>query len=94
MGTNCVPLLVDLVLYYYEAEFIQELLTKKDRKLAISLNFTFRYIDDVLSLHNTKFGDYVERIYPIELEITDTTDTIKSASYLDLNLEIDFEGRF
>ena len=35
----------------------------------------------------------MERIYPIELEIKDTTDTVKSASYLDLHLEIDNEGR-
>ena len=32
-------------------------------------------IDDVLSLNNCKFGDLVDRIYPIELEIKDTTDT-------------------
>ena len=62
------------------------------KKLAISFNSTFRYIDDVLSLNNSKFGDYVERIYPIELEIKDTTDTVKSASYIDLHLEIDNEG--
>ena len=62
------------------------------KKLATSFNFTFRYIDDVLSLNNTKFGDYVERIYPIELEIKDTIDTGKSALYLDLHLEIDNEG--
>jgi hypothetical protein len=31
--------------------------------------------DDVLSLNNSKFGDFVDRIYPIELTITDTTDT-------------------
>jgi hypothetical protein len=30
------------------------------------------------------FGDFVDRIYPIELEIKDTIDT---ASYLDLHLE-------
>jgi hypothetical protein len=29
----------------------------------------------------------------IELEIKDTIDTIRSASYLDLHLEIDNEGR-
>jgi hypothetical protein len=39
------------------------------------------------------FGDFVDRIYPIELEIKDTTDTDSSASYLDLHLEIDSEGR-
>ena len=44
---------------------IQELLRKKNKKLATSFNFTFRYIDDVLSLNNSKSGDYVERIYPI-----------------------------
>ena len=93
MGTNCAPLHADLFLYYYEADFMQELLRKKDKKLAISFNSTFRYIDDVLSLNNSKFGDYVDRIYPIELEIKDTTDTVKSASYLDLHLEIDNEGR-
>jgi hypothetical protein len=31
--------------------------------------------------------------YPIELEIKDTTDADKSASYLDLHLEIDNERR-
>ena len=72
---------------------MQELLRKKDKKLAISFKSTFRYIDDVLSLNNSKFGDYVERIYPIELEIKDTTDTVKSATYLHLHLEIDNEGR-
>ena len=41
------------------------------KKLAIFFNSTFRYIDDVLSLNNSKFGDYVERIYPIELDIKD-----------------------
>ena len=86
MGTNCATLLADLFLYYYEADFIQELLRKKDKKLAISFNSTFRYIDNVLSLNNSKFGDYFERIYPIELSIKDTTDIVKSASYLDLHL--------
>ena len=77
MGTNCAPLHADLFLYYYEADFIH--IRKKDKKWAISFNSTFRYIDDVLSLNNSKFGDYVERIYPMELEIKDTTDTVKSA---------------
>ena len=76
MGTNCAPFLADLFLNYYEADFIQELLWKKDKKLATSFNFTFRYVDDVLSLNNTKLGDYVKRSYPIELEIKVTTDSV------------------
>ena len=42
------------------------------KKLARSFDFTFRYIDDVLSLNNSRFGDFVDRIYHIELEIKDT----------------------
>ena len=93
MGTNCAPLLADLFLYSYEADFIQGLLMKNDKKLTRSFNFTLRYIDDVLSLNNSRFGDFVDRIYPIEFEVKDTTDTDTSASYLDLHLEIDSEGR-
>ena len=88
-----VPSPCRLVLYYYEADIIQELIRKKDKKLPITFSSTFRYIDDVLSLNNSKFGDQVERIYPIELEIKNTTDTVKSTSYLDFHLEIDNEGR-
>jgi hypothetical protein len=43
MGTNCAPLLADLFLYSYEADFIQGLLKKNEKKLARSFNFTFHY---------------------------------------------------
>ena len=79
--------------YLYEVDFIQGLLKKNEKKLARSFIFTFRYLDDVLSLHNSRFGDFIDRIYPIELEIQDTTYTDTSASYLDLHVEIDSEGR-
>ena len=92
MGTNCAPLLADLFLYSFEAEFLDGL-KKKDKHLARSFNLSFRYIDDVLSLNNARFGDYLHLIYPKELEIKDTTDTPTSASYLDLHLEIDSRGK-
>ena len=87
------PLLADLFLYLYEADFIQGRLKKNEKKLAWSFNFTFRYIDDVLSLNNFRLGDFVDIIYPIKREIKDTTDTDRSASYLDLHLETDSEGQ-
>ena len=93
MGTNCAPLLADQFLYSYEADFIQGLLKKNEKKLPRSFNFMFRYIDDILSLNNSRFGDSVDRIYPIELEIKDTTDTDRSTSCVDLHLELDSEGR-
>ena len=52
MGTNCAPFLADLFLYTYEADFIQGLLKKNEKKIARPFNFTFRYIDDVLSLNS------------------------------------------
>ena len=86
MGTTCAPLLADLFLYSSETDFIQRFLKKNKKKLARSFNFMFRY------MNNSRIGDFVDRIYPIELEIKDTTDTDRSASYLDLHLEIDSEG--
>jgi hypothetical protein len=44
-------------------------------------------------LNNLKFGDFVDRIFLIDLEIKNTTDKAMSVSYLDLYLEIDSEGR-
>ena len=63
MGTSCAPLLADLFLYSHEVDFTQGLLKKNEKKLARSLNFTFRYIDDVLSLNNS-----VDRNYPSSLK--------------------------
>ena len=65
MGTNCAPLLADLFLYSYEAEFIQTLIRSGERRLAKSFNFTYRYIDDVISLNNPKFSRYINDIYPV-----------------------------
>ena len=91
MAANCAPLLTDWFLYSYEADFTQGLLKKNEKKLGRFFSFTFRYIDDVLSLNNSRFGDVFHRIYPVELEIKYTIDTDRSASYLDLHLEIDSE---
>ena len=96
MGTHCAPLLADIFLYSYEAEFIQSLLSTGKKKLASQFNFTYRYIDDVLSINNPDFENYLGQMYPTELEIKDTTESNTSASYLDLLLpcelitELDF----
>jgi hypothetical protein len=58
-----VVLLAALVLYLYETDYMQGFLKKSEKKL------TFRYKYDVVSLNNSRFGDYVVRIYPIELSL-------------------------
>ena len=79
MGTNCAPLLADIFLYSYEAEFIQFLLSTGRKQLASRFNFTYRYIDDLLSINNPEFENYLGQMYPIELAIKDTTESNTSA---------------
>ena len=71
-----------------------KLITKlgKFKKQKTSFNLTFRYIDDVISLNNPNFSDYIDVIYPKELEIKDTTDAPKWANYID-HLEFDKDGK-
>jgi hypothetical protein len=42
---------------------------------AKAFNFTYRYIDDVLSINNSRFAEFLPLIYPPELEVKETTDT-------------------
>jgi hypothetical protein len=85
MGTDCAPLLADLFLYSYNAEFVMGL----KKKLAMSFNHTYRYIDNVIRINDHYFHDYVRSIYPDELEIKNTTESAKFGSYLDILLNID-----
>ena len=63
MGTNCAPLLADIFLYSHEAEFIQSMLSTGKKKIAPQFNFTYRYIDDVLSINNPDFANYLGHMY-------------------------------
>ena len=94
MGTNCDPLLADIFLYSYEAEFIQSLLSTGRKRLASQFNFTYRYIDDVLSINNPDFENYLGQVYPPEFENKDTTESNTSASYLDLQPSIGRDSQF
>ena len=93
MGTNCVTLLADIFLISYETEFIQSLLSTGRKRLASRFNITYRYTDDVLSINNPDFENYLGQMYPPELEMKDTTESNTSASYLDLLLSIGKDGQ-
>ena len=95
MGINCAPLISDIFLYPYEAEFIQTLISTVRKQLASRFNFTYRYIDGVLSINNPEFENYLCQMYPIELEIKDTTESNTSASYIFVPgfTSVDREGR-
>ena len=63
------------------------------QRLASQFNFTYRYSDDVLSINNPDFENYLSQMYPPELEIKDTTESNTSASYSDLLLSIGRDGQ-
>ena len=69
MGTNFAPLLADLFLYYYESEFLDNMIRSGYRKLARSFNLCYRHIDDLIVFNNKKLGDYVKEIYPSQLTV-------------------------
>lgn len=56
--------------------------------LTHTFNSSFSYIDDVMSLHNSPFSDYLHLIYANNLEAKNTIDTQMSAFYLDFHLDI------
>jgi hypothetical protein len=50
-----IALLADLFLYSYESELLQKLVKDKKIREARAFNFIYRYIDDVLSINNSRF---------------------------------------
>ena len=48
--------------------------------------------NDVLSLKNYMFCNFVDNIYTTDIEIKDATDTTRSTSYVYLIIDIDSEG--
>jgi hypothetical protein len=54
MGTTCALLHADLSLHSYEADFLQGFLKNKNIKLTHTFNSNFRYLNDVLSLNNSR----------------------------------------
>jgi hypothetical protein len=45
----------------------------QEKKRQLALTFISRYIDDILSLNNTRFGEYLHLIYLIDFEVKATT---------------------
>ena len=84
MGTNSAPLLADLFVHTFEHDFMVKTV-KKDITKAIEISDTFRFIDDLFSINNVDFGNYISAIYPSELELKDTSTSSTKVCYLDTN---------
>jgi len=53
---------------------------------AVELSNTFRYIDDLSSVNNDNLGKSICEIYPLELELKDTTLSSKEVCFLDTKI--------
>ena len=93
VGTDCAPLLADLFLYSYENDFPDNMMRCGHRKLAVSFNLCFRYVDDQIVFNNKKFWEYIKDIYPSQLNVGKTNQSENLASYLDLTFTIEKDGK-
>ena len=68
MGTDCAPLVANFFLFYYEYNYMRNLI-KSNLMLAKKFGTTMRYIDDLFTLNNNMFHSAIVDIYPIELKL-------------------------
>ena len=90
MGTNCVPLLANLFFYSYEVDFLRSM-KNSNKKLAKAFNLTSRYVDDLISINNPRFKQFLEDIYPEELVVSETSESRNVMSYLYLLIDISID---
>ena len=88
MGTNCAPLVADLVLLCYERDFMLSLSDNNQTDIIEAFNSTSRYSDDLLNIDNPYFEQMVGQIYPTELQLNKANSSDTEAPFLDLNLFI------
>ena len=83
MGASYSVNLANLFLFYYENHFLSSYPNSIDFK------YTFRYIDDLLTINNGNIGNTISSIYPssLALELTNSSP-YNSVDYLDLNISI------
>ena len=86
MGTNCAPLVADLVLFCYERDFMKSLSRENQADMIEAFNSTLRYLDDLLDVDNIYFDQMVDCIYPTELQLKRANSSDTEAPFLDLNL--------
>ena len=88
MGTNCAPLVADLLLFCHERDVMTSLSDVKQPEIMEAFKSTSRYIDDLLNIDNPYFESMVNRTYPPELQLNKANTSDIEAPFLDLHLSI------
>ena len=90
MGANYSPNIANLYLHFYESKFLS--INHADGRLRY--RFTFRYIDDLLSLNNRDILFDINAIYPSALQVSNTNmESHRKCSFLDVDIQI-INGKF
>ena len=97
MGTNCAVFVANLFCFTYEYQFIAQLVRLEQLVLLRMFIYSLRVIDDLISVANPVFGDYlsleytdahgVVGIYPVFLTVTREQDSTNKVSFLDISVE-------
>ena len=61
MGTNCVPLIADLFLFWNERDLMSTLHKSKRYGLIDMFNDTSRYLDDIFTIDNPAFEKHIPK---------------------------------
>ena len=88
MGTNCSPLVADLLLFCYERYFMDSLSGDNQVDIIDAFNSTSRYLDDLLNIDNPYFEGMVNQIYSSELQLNKANTSDTEAPFFDLHLSI------
>ena len=81
MGTNYVPFVADLFLFYFERLYEVSLSKKRWYDIIDALNFTSRYLEDLLNIDIIHFEHMVQRIYPTELQLNKVKASDSEAAF-------------
>ena len=88
MGTNCAPMVADLLLFCYERDFMMSLSDSRQADNIDAFNTTSGYLEVVLSIDNVYFDTMVSQIYPSELKLGKAGASDTESAFLDLHLSI------
>ena len=88
MGTNCAPLLADLLHDYVSAAMIL-FSWGGTSHIPKSFSLTRRYIDDLITINNPQIDGAIGKIYPSALTLKETNLSDHRVAYLDRHLEIE-----
>ena len=84
MGSNCAPLVADLVLFCYERDFMLSLSEDDQSDVIEAVNSTSRYLDDLLNIDNNFFDSMANRINPSELQLNKANVSDTETSFFEI----------